>query len=169
MKDLDKGSSLSPNSLYFIGLCREYCSALNDASDKDELVVRVLGLLPRLYISATDIKVGALDGDAFFDETLTEDEYSDLQQRLGAVFGEDDVYLEVFEENMKYSDTPVAASISEDLCDIFQVLYNFLAVVRDATEDDINSALASVSEDFGLYWSKPLCNVMRALNNLRYQ
>ena len=84
------------------------------------------------------------------------------------LLGEDDSYLEVFEEDMKYSDSPIAASISEGLCDIFQVLFNFLEAVKDSTEEVIGSALTIVSEDFRHYWSRPLCNVLRALNHIKY-
>mgnify|MGYP005796285091 FL=1 len=69
---------------------------------------------------------------------------------------------------MKYSDTPIAASISEDLCDIFQVMYNLLDVVRDAPDELVQASLVAAKEDFETYWSRPLCNVFRALNNLRY-
>ena len=59
-------------------------------------------------------------------------------------------------------------SVAEGLADIFQVLYNFIDTVRDAPDDLAAEALAAVKEDFGSYWSKPLCNVLRALNNIKY-
>ncbi len=83
--------------------------------------------------------------------------------------GEDDVFLETFEEDMKYSDTPVAASISESLADIFQPLYNFISVVKDSEGDNAAGAFRECKENFESYWSQTLCNVMRALNNIRYK
>lgn len=163
---------LPPNSLAFIALCNEYCSALEHAreSERDEFVNAMLRLLPRLYISASDLRPdeASLTEDAYLEETLDEDYYESIRRSVETLLGEDDTYLEVFEEDMKYSDTPIAASVSEGLADIFQVLYNLLEVVRDAPEDLVASALAAVKDDFETYWSRTLCNVLRAVNHIRY-
>ena len=84
------------------------------------------------------------------------------------MLGPDDVYLEVFEEDMKYSETPIGMSLSEGLSDIFQVLYNFIATVKDAPSETVNAALVAIKDDFGAYWSQRLCNLMRPLNYLYF-
>lgn len=167
---MSEQSAISPNALAFIGLSNEYCHTVEQAasSDRDEFIAAMTRLLPRLYISASDLTDDNADQDYYIDDALDEDGYNSLRSAIEILLGEDDSYLEVFEEDMKYSDTPIAASISEGLCDIFQVLYNFLEAVRNSTEDNILAALAVISEDFRQYWSRPLCNVLRALNSLRY-
>ena len=82
--------------------------------------------------------------------------------------GPDDTYLEVFEEDMKYSDTPIAASISEGLTDIFQSVYNFIEMIKPDPATLAPDALAAMKEDFESYWSQILCNNIRALNKLKY-
>ena len=166
---MTQSKQLSPNSLAFIALSNEYCEAIETASaaDRDEFVNSMLRLLPRLYISATDIRPDD-DDMAYIDDALEEEAYNAARRNIEMLLGEDDSYLEVFEEDMKYSDSPIAASISEGLCDIFQVLFNFLEAVKDSTEEVIGSALTIVSEDFRHYWSRPLCNVLRALNHIKY-
>ncbi len=67
---------------------------------------------------------------------------------------------------MKYSETPVAASISESLADIYQQLFNFLYTVADSTDDVIDSAILAVRTSFKEFWSQTLLNVLRALNHL---
>ena len=91
-----------------------------------------------------------------------------MRRSIENLLGPDDTYLEVFEEDMKYSDTPIAASVSEGLADLFQVLYNMLDAIRDMPEEVVLSALVAVKEDFESYWSRVLCNVLRALNHIRY-
>lgn len=162
---------LNTNSLAFIALCNEYCAAVEDVreSDKDDFVQSMLRLLPRLYISATDLKVEALDEeDAYLEPILDEDYYESVRCGIENLMGLEDIFLEVFEEDMKYSDTPIAASISESLADIFQVLYNFVGMVKEAPEHLIPLALVAVRDEFQVYWSRILCNVLRALNQLRY-
>lgn len=82
--------------------------------------------------------------------------------------GADDLYLEVFEEDMKYSDTPIAASISESLADLFQVLYNFVETIKNSPQTMIDVALVAIKDDFASYWSQILCNVLRPLNQLSH-
>lgn len=163
-------SILSNNQLAFLALSNEYCHAVESASEAErgDFVASMLKLLPRIYISATDLPDSILGPESFMPQSLEEDYYDAVRRSMEMLFGEEDTYLEVFEEDMKYSDTPIATSISEGLADIFQVLYNLTAYAKDAPVEDIPSALESVKEDFASYWSKTLCNVLRALNALRY-
>ena len=132
-----------------------------------ELVQTMLRLLPRIYITASDIPSDDLDF-GYIDQALDETSYDSVRQQLASVFGKNDSYLEVFEEDMKYSDTPIAATVSENLADLFQVFYNFIETVKDAPEEVADGAFTSVKEDFANYWSQILCNVLRQLNNLNY-
>lgn len=163
---------LSPNSLAFIALCNEFCFAVENVreSTRQTFVASMLRLLPRIYISASDLRPEPLidEDDAYIDSFLDEDYYESIRRQIENLLGEEDVYLEVFEEDMKYSDTPIGMSIAEGICDVFQVLYNFIVMVKDAPEDLVNSALTAVKEDFGSYWSQRVCNLMRPLNHIRY-
>lgn len=84
------------------------------------------------------------------------------------ILGEDDTVLEAFEEDMKFSDTPIAVSISEYLADIFQDLYNFVHSVKDAPQSHINDFLCVCKENFDAYWGQKLCNALRALHAVKY-
>ncbi len=162
--------SINNNALAFIALCNEYCQTLERVreADRDDFVASMLRLLPRIYISASDLKIDSVLVDAYIDGKLDEDYYDAIRRGVENLLGPDDTYLEVFEEDMKYSDTPIAASISESLADIFQVFYNFLETVKDVPEELVILGLIAVKEDFESYWSRILCNVLRALNQLRY-
>lgn len=163
---------LSPNSIAFIALCNEFCFAVENAgeSTRNSFVATMLRLLPRIYISASDLKPEPLleDDDPYIESFLDEDYYEVLRRQIESLLGEDDVYLEVFEEDMKYSDTPIGMSVAEGVCDIFQVLYNFIVMVKDAPEDMVNVALTAVKEDFGSYWGQRVCNLLRPLNHIYY-
>ncbi|MDE6265542.1 MAG: DUF5063 domain-containing protein [Paramuribaculum sp.] len=158
---------LSNNSLAFIALCNEYCSAVEQAATTEptEFIANMIRLLPRLYITANDLKTDEnLEEPGYIDQSLDEENYETVRRNLEAAMGANDTYLEVFEEDMKYSDTPIAASVAEGLADIFQSLYNFVEMVRDAPSSLIPAAIAAIKEDFDAYWSRILCNVMRPLN-----
>lgn len=165
-------ASLSPGTLAFIALCNEYCSTIQQASDstREEFVGSMIKILPRLYISSVDLRLPETisddEDDFYITATLDEEYYDSLRRSIENLLGGDDTYLEVFEEDMRFSDTPIASSVSENLADIFQSAYNFIEMIRDAPEDIVNSALRAMREDFKTYWSQLLCNVMRPLNNL---
>lgn len=160
-------TTLSNNSLAFIALCNEYCAAAEHAreSERDEFIKSMVRLLPRLYITANDLNTSP-DEATYIEPALDEDYYESIRRSIEYLMGPDDTYLEVFEEDMKYSDTPIAASIAEGLADIFQALYNFVEMIRDAPSEVVEEAIASAKEDFDSYWSRILCNVMRPLNAL---
>ena len=164
-------SKLTPNQLAFMALANEYCQAVESCgeSDKDEFVNRMLRLLPRIYMSATDLAEPMIqDEDAYIPSALEEDYYDSVRRSMEMLFGEDDTFLEVFESDMKYSDTPIAASISEELADIFQVMFNLTENVKDAPVEVVLLSLDAVKEDFISYWSQTLCNVLRAINAIKY-
>lgn len=168
---MESSTVLNNNSLAFIGLCNEYCQTLKSARETecDDFIAAMLRLLPRIYITASDLKIDDLGlEEPYIDGRLDEDYYDSIRRSIENLLGPDDTYLEVFEEDMKYSDTPIAASVSEGLADIFQVLYNFLEAIKDVPNELIDQALIAVKDDFQSYWSRILCNVMRALNHIRY-
>lgn len=168
---MEEPKIVNTNSIAFIGLAQEYCATLENAvnMEREEFIASMLHLLPRLYISATDLEINMIEEEeAYIPSVLEEDYYESIRRGTEMLMGPDDVYLEVFEQEMKYSDTPVSASISEGLADIYQVLYNFLNSVRDSVDNVVGLALIAVRDDFKDYWSAILCNVMRALNHLAY-
>lgn len=165
-----ENSKLAPNSLAFIALSNEFCSAIENAMEfeKEDFVAKMLKMLPRIYMTVTDIDIDESNEDYYALPYLDESVYDNLRSQLAALMGEDDVFLETFEEDMKYSDAPVSATISEDLADIYQQLYNFVASVRDVDTEAINSIIITCKEDFASYWGQTLCNVLRALHSVFY-
>ncbi len=166
---------LKPNTLSLIGLCREYCSTLEgvESMDMQSFTALLVRLLPRIYITATDLtRMVTIDGDdeGGMDNYLEEDYYESLRVKIENLFGPDDVYLEVFEEEMKYSDTPIGASVAEGLCDLFQYFYNFTESIRCSLGDEMMAqAINAMRDEFEMSWSQTLVNVMRPLNALAHK
>lgn len=165
-------SVLSNNTLTLIALANEYCASCENAgtAEPSKFISNMIRLLPRIYITAGDIKTGILDdGSGYISPSLDEDSYNRVRDQIASLLGEDDTFLEVFEQDMIYSDTPIAATISESLADLFQVFYDFIETVRDAPNDLIIEAIGSLRESFAQFWSQTLTNVLRPLNALKYQ
>ena len=81
---------------------------------------------------------------------------------------QEDIYLEVFMEDMKYSDTPISASVSENLADLYQEFFNLIHSIQDALTETQHEMLCQCKINFVNYWGQTLCNVLRALNAIYY-
>ncbi len=153
-----------------MALASEYCRTMELAASTEpqEFVDKIIHLLPRIYMAVTDIPTAEFNEPdyAFGASHLEESYYDQVSRSVAELLGENDSYLETFHEDMKYSESPIAATISEGLADIFQVMYNFVEDVRDADFEIINEHLSSLRSDFSEYWSQILCNVMRPLNEI---
>ena len=161
---------LTPNELAFIALSNEYCHALEHAGDyesHDQFVAQMLKLLPRLYITIGDIEDDTYC-EAFIDQALEEDVYEIVRERVAQIMAEEDIYLEVFMEDMKYSETPITASVSENLADLYQEFFNLIHSVQEALTETQHEMLCQCKINFINYWGQTLCNVLRALNAIYY-
>lgn len=156
-----------------VGLCAEYCGILEQCREMElsELIQTLLGQLPRIYYEFHDIDAGESasleEWGIGLSDHLDEEQYDSVRMQLAVAFGEDDTYLETFEKDMKYSDTPIATTISENLADIYQPLYDFVAEVRESEGDHLEEAFRLCKDRFREYWAQTLCNVLRALNALQ--
>lgn len=167
-------TTLSRNTLAFIALANEFCQDIECALDKDkkDFLTAIAKQLPRIYIAVSDVVESERDEEDdelyYIESYLTEDEYNGVRDGVYQLLGEDDVYLEVFEEDMKYSDTPIATTISENLCDLYQEFYNFVQTIKNSTTENINDIVSSEKDNFKAYWGQTLVNVMRAIHSVKY-
>lgn len=164
-------NELSNRLIDLVALSKSYCEVCRDSYQysKTEFTDRMLDLLPRIYWNFFDItSVVALGENDFFGDYVDEALYDEIKNGISSVMGVSDTFLETFEEDMKYSETPITATISESLADIYQPLFNFVSVVHDSEGSQLEEAFISCKEDFENYWSQTLCNVLRALNNVKY-
>lgn len=149
-----------------------FCVLIQEAREmeRDEFVVEMTDLLPRIYCEFAGI--GPEDVcliEPGYYNTYVDDEWSEsIKRNIANLLGPDDVYLETFEEDMKYSDTPVAVSIADNLTEIYEELFDFISIVKDSEGEHAEGAFMACRENFVSYWSQTLCNVMRALNHLRF-
>lgn len=165
-------NNMNGRLLSVTSLAADYCNMCENAREmeKGEFVDGMLSLLPRIYWEFLDIAPDfvSLEEFDYFSTYVDEDYYESIRRHIESLLGPDDVFLETFEEDMKYSDTPIAASVSESLADIFQPLFDFISIVKDTEGDKITEAFLQCKENFESYWSQTLCNVLRALNNIKY-
>lgn len=163
----------TPISEALLRTAEEFCFTIEKCTEteRNEFVEKMTEVLPALYLHTASFSEKDSDDSMLTDgayDYLDEQSYENIRARISVLLGEHDTFLETFEEDMKYSDTPIAATISESLADIFQPVYNFLCAIKDADNDRMQEIASGLKENFREYWSQTLCNVMRPLNALRY-
>ncbi|MDR1601882.1 MAG: DUF5063 domain-containing protein [Tannerella sp.] len=158
------------NTLEFVKVALEFCTSMERIHEHDmfSFVNNTTKILPLLYVKATLLPEVDAPDDAETRHFITEDTYEALRSRIAGLLGEHDSYLETFAPDMQYSDTPVAAFVSENIADIYQDLGDFIALFRQGYEETMLIALSQCVESFRLYWGQSLLNALKALHSIRY-
>lgn len=170
MQEEYKDIVFSKDAVEFVTVAVQYCGFLETFENMDMVALtdRFTKFLPLLYLKANLLPETEIIDDADPEITVTEEDYNFILSRLYTVYAQNDTYLEVFMEDMKYSETPISASISEDLADIYQDLKNFITIFERGVVENMNDALYICFENFKNYWGQKLVNVLGALHSLKF-
>lgn len=170
MTDQLKEIVYSRDSIEFVTVAVQYCAYLEgfEEATESDLADKLTKILPLLYLKASLVPETDTVNDEDPEISVTEDDYNYITSKIYNIFLNNDTYLEVFLQDMKYSETPIAASISEDLADIYQDLKNFVTIFERGITENMNDALYVCIENFKTYWGQKLVNVLRALHSLKY-
>ena len=158
------------NVIEFVTVAAEFCAFLERAEHmkRKAFVDTSLKILPLLYLKASLLPKCETIGDEAPETYVTEETYEILRINLAGLMGEKDDYLDVFVQDMVYSDQPIKKSISEDLADIYQDIKAFIFVFQLGLNETMNDSLAICQENFGLLWGQKLVNTLRALHDVKY-
>ena len=158
------------NTLEFVTVALEFCTVVETAGEKElfDFMDKAVKLLPLLYLKATLLPEVEPDEDDEPELTVTEEMYESVRNRIAELLGEKDSYLETFHPDMQYSDTPIAAFISENLADVYQDVGNFVSLFRQGNEEVMLQSIALCRTNFQEFWGQQLLNALKALHAARY-
>ena len=172
MKTEGKSPVYGRDVMELVTVAVEYCAFLENTEERTRLsfVDTLMKLLPLLYLKAALLpKYEILDEEYYAEDFVTEENYNIVRANICLLMGDKDDYLDVFMEDMKYSESPILSTVSENLADIYQELKNFAMAYKNANdEEQMMNALAEVKESFQYSWGQKLVNVQRALHEVRY-
>ena len=158
------------NVIEFVTVAAEFCAFLGQAErmKRSTFVDTSLKILPLLYLKASMLPKCETIGDEALETYVTEEIYEILRINLSGLMADKDDYLDVFVQDMVYSDQPIKKSISEDLADIYQDIKDFIFVFQLGLNETMNDSLAICQENFGTLWGQKLVNTLRALHDVKY-
>lgn len=166
----------APSSLYtqevleFAAVGVRLAGLLEQATDRPSFVEQAVQQLPQLYLATLRLPAYLYDAETdFLEEYITEGAYESVRERFSSLLGEEDAYLSTQSEQMQYSDTPIAAFISEALADVYQQVGNLLGILRDENEEALPAAIGRCRHYFAEYWGRELLEALTALHQLHQQ
>lgn len=161
----------SRNTVEFVTVAAEFCAFLEQSEGRKrrDFVDTMLKLLPLLYLKASLVPHVEGDEEFYPEEFVTEQDYEYLRAMLSAIMAGEDDYMDLNNQDVRFSDEPVVRSVSEDLADIYQALKNFVETYRLGVEYNMAEAVAAVAERFGLYWGQEVADVLKALHRVKYR
>lgn len=155
-------------AIEFVTVAVQLCLYLEQAEEQEraDFIEKMLCLLPLLYLKARLLPKSTEEMDGYPERFVTEYEYESMRQAIAQKLGSDDAYLEVFVEDMRYSDEPITAFISENIADIYQEVKDLACNYQTREEAVMNDALVNCLEAFEQHWGQKLLNVLRPLHVL---
>lgn len=173
MNNDNNSSVYERDILELVTVAVEFCAYVENAVEKDRkiFISTMQKLLPLLYLKGVLAPKYELTEECDADSLssfVSMENYDIVRNNVAFVMGEYDSFLDVFVEDMKYSDTPILSSVSENIADIYQDLKNFVCAYKDGTEEMRYDAIVMCKSNFENYWGQRLVNVLRALHEINY-
>lgn len=170
MNDTQPQSYHSKDVMEFVTVGMEFCKRLENAqsAERKQFAAAMTKILPLLYVKAQIALNFKSDEEFYTEHAVSEADYDVIRRGVAAVMGEYDDYLDVFLDDMKYSDEPIRCTISESLADIYQEVADFLYVFRQNYDESTEAALCEITESFENRWGQTLVNVLRPLHTALY-
>ena len=155
-------------AIEFVTVAVQLCIYLEKLTEykREEFVDKMLSILPLLYLKARLVPKSDLELDGYTEQFVSEYEYEQVRQATATQLGSDDTYLKVYMEDMRYSDEPITAFISENIADIYQEMKDLACNYQTQNESVMNDALVACLEAFEQHWGQKLLNVLRPLHAL---
>lgn len=173
MNNDNNSSVYERDILELVTVAVEFCAYVENAAEKDRkiFISTMQKLLPLLYLKGVLAPKYELTEECDADSLssfVSIENYDIVRNNVAFVMGEYDSFLDVFVEDMKYSDTPILSSVSENIADIYQDLKNFVCAYKDGIKEMRYDAIVMCKSNFENYWGQRLVNVLRALHEINY-
>jgi hypothetical protein len=168
--DTNSDPVYSRNVIEFVAVANEFCKYTEHASELkgDELLKILQRILPLMYLKASLLP----KLDPFFEDGnekfVTESDWNNINEIFKEKFGTANDYIEVFDEKINNTEGSLAASISEDMADIYQDMKDFLLLYQTGTGEVMNDAVWECRMNFENFWGQKLVNSMRAIHKFIY-
>lgn len=160
-------SKITKGSIEFLTVAIEFCKFIEQCSlHQKDFLDKISKLLPLLYLKASMAETGEPVYDSEPEKFVDEFTYNEIKENLYNILGDKDQYLTAIHPDIALSDSVIAASISEDLADVYQSAKDFVESAKIGDENILNDALIICIADFKTYWGTRLLSAELAIHQI---
>ena len=160
-------NNFAKGSIEFLTVSVEFCKFIeNIQSDKADFLNKLSKLLPLIYLKAAMVEPKSAIYDEAPEKYVDENDYEAVRGDVQNLLGDKDQYLTAIHPDIALSDSVIAASISEDIADVYQSLKDFVEVAKTGNEDLMNDALIICIDDFRAFWGTRLLSAELAIHQV---
>ncbi len=162
----NKETVYSRHVVEFVAVASEFCKYSEHSSEfEGDALLRILQrLLPLLYLKAAFLPELNPVFEGGNEKFVTEADWFSIHDGYNKIFGSADEYLEIFDERIQDPESPLVASLSENMADIYQDIKDFLLLYQTGKQEVMNDALWECKMNFESYWGQKLVNALRAIH-----
>ena len=166
----DQNPIYNKDVVEFLTVAVQYCNYLEQAEGvpRPMFLDTMSKLLPLLYLKGAMLPHYQSFSDELPPDYVTEENYDIVRGNIAYIMADRDDYLDVFVDDMKYSDEPILMTVSENLADIYQDLKNFAYIYKIGVDEQQLAALDLCKQNFETDWGQKLTNVLRAIHEVKY-
>lgn len=160
----------SKNIIEFVTVAKEFCIFVENAKSesKFDFISKSQKLLSLLYVKASLIPEITETFDEHTEKFLSEEDWNNIQQQVAEKLGSHEIFLEVLEPIVQYSDDKISVSLSEIFADIYQNLIDFLTLFRIGSNEQMQDATWECKNSFEQYWGPRLLSALTAIHSILY-
>ena len=160
-------SKITKGSIEFLTVAIEFCKFIEQCSlHQKDFLDKISKLLPLLYLKASMAETGEPVYDSEPEKFVDEYTYNEVKDNIANILGNKDQYLTAIHPDIALSDSVIAASISEDLADVYQAAKDFVESAKIGDENLLNDALIVCINDFKSYWGTRLLSAELAIHQI---
>lgn len=160
-------SKITKGSIEFLTVAIEFCKFIEQCSlHRNDFLDKISKLLPLMYLKASMAETGDPVYESEPEKFVDEYAYNEVKENIANILGNKDQYLTATHPDIALSDTVIAASISEDLADVYQSAKDFVESAKIGDENLLNDALIVCINDFKAYWGSRLLSAELAIHQI---
>ena len=158
----------SSEMLAFVKAADACCAFLEQLTDIEgkAFIIESVKHLSAVYASFLNTGKSEPVLESPSEPTVTEQEWSELFQRIAMILGPHNDILRMADEGEFDRSEVVNHTISEDLADLYQDLRDFTSIYSRGVEEFMNDAAWELGEHFAEHWGAKLLRALQALHEL---
>ncbi len=158
------------NTIEFLTVAKEYCAFVEEAEKltKKDFLYQSQKLLALLYLKTSVLENFESIPEVNNEKFVTEEDWQYIKEKVSTLLGDTDLFIDITEPIMQFSDDAVNVSLSEIFADIYQDLRDTIAVFAVGDELMMNDAIWECKQNFEQYWGQRAIAALSSIHNIIY-